>query len=114
MQAVETEEDRVIIRDGELLTGILDKKQFGAKPYGLVHACFEVYGPDVAGKLLSCLGRLFTRFNQYFGFTCRMDDLVVLVSNYTVFATLTYFLRLMLINIVVVVSKKRCLKAVKF
>ena len=80
MQAVDTEEGDVVIRDGELLTGILDKKQFGAKAYGLVHACFEVYGPDTAGQLLSSLGRLFTRFVQYHGFTCRMDDLIVQVS----------------------------------
>lgn len=80
-QAHETEEGNVIILDGLLLTGILDKKQFGAKAFGLVHSCYEVYGPDVAGRLLSCLGRLFTSYNQMKGFTCRMDDLVVLVSG---------------------------------
>ena len=79
LQAVDTEEGQVIVRDGELLTGILDKKQFGAKAYGLVHACYEVYGPDTAGQLLTALGRLFTRYVQTIGFTCRMDDLVVKV-----------------------------------
>ena len=77
-QKVNTEEGSVLILDGELLTGVLDKKQFGAKAYGLVHSCFEVYGGDIAGKLLSTLGRLFTRYTQFIGFSCRMDDLVVL------------------------------------
>ncbi|KAI3632983.1 hypothetical protein MIR68_009058 [Amoeboaphelidium protococcarum] len=76
-QVVDTEEGAVIVRDGELLTGILDKKQFGAKPNGLVHACFEVYGPDTAGLLLTTLGRLFTMYSQMTGFTCRVDDLIV-------------------------------------
>ncbi len=82
MQAVDTEEGEVTIIGGELLTGVLDKKQFGAKSYGLVHACFEVYGPDTAGQLLTALGRLFTRYVQMIGFTCRMDDLVLTVYLY--------------------------------
>eukprot|EP00842_Homolaphlyctis_polyrhiza_P004280 jgi/Hompol1/4853/HPOL_001653-RA len=69
------EEQNVLIMDGDLLTGILDKSQFGASNKGLVHAMYEVYGPQYAGKLLSILGRLFTAYLQYIGFTCRMDDL---------------------------------------
>lgn len=69
------EEQQVIFCDGYLTTGILDKNQFGASAYGLVHAVYELYGPRYAGDLLSILGRLFTAFLQTFGFTCRMDDL---------------------------------------
>ncbi|KAG5461209.1 MAG: hypothetical protein BJ554DRAFT_6629, partial [Olpidium bornovanus] len=69
------EEATVIFQDGELLTGVLDKSQFGAKAYGLVHSCYELYGSTAAGKLLSILGRLFTKYVQMIGFTCRMDDL---------------------------------------
>ena len=29
----------VCVRDGELLCGVLDKNQFGASPFGLVHVC---------------------------------------------------------------------------
>lgn len=70
-----TEEGDVLVMDGELLTGVLDKSQFGASAYGLVHSVYELYGPESAGKLLSILGRLFTKFVQTHGFTCRMDDL---------------------------------------
>lgn len=69
------EEATVQFMDGELLTGVLDKSQFGASAYGMVHSVYELYGPESAGKLLSILGRLFTKFTQSHGFTCRMDDL---------------------------------------
>ncbi|KAG0308698.1 hypothetical protein BGZ98_007169 [Dissophora globulifera] len=69
------EESIVQIMDGVLVTGVLDKSQFGAKSFGLVHSCYEIYGGDIAGKLLSILGRLFTRWTQRWAFTCRMDDL---------------------------------------
>lgn len=69
------EEATVQFMDGELLTGVLDKSQFGASAYGMVHSVYELYGPESAGMLLSILGRLFTKFTQFHGFTCRMDDL---------------------------------------
>ena len=69
------EEERVEFVDGELLTGVLDKNQFGASADGLVHAVYEVYGPRYAGKLLTVLGRLFTTYLQHRGFTCGIDDL---------------------------------------
>ncbi|KAJ2998867.1 hypothetical protein HDV02_003977 [Globomyces sp. JEL0801] len=71
------EEQTVLFMDGQLLTGILDKSQFGASAKGLVHAVHEVYGPVYAGKLLSILGRLFTAYLQSAGFSCRMDDLLL-------------------------------------
>ncbi|CAO3624522.1 unnamed protein product [Cunninghamella blakesleeana] len=69
------EEAEVLVVDGELVRGILDKSQFGATAYGLVHSVYELYGPESAGKLLSIFGRLFTKYVQSHGFTCRMDDL---------------------------------------
>lgn len=68
-------ENTVCVRSGELLIGILDKSQYGASDHGLVHAVYEVYGPDYAGLLLSVLGRLFTKFNMRYALTCGMDDL---------------------------------------
>ncbi|KAG8827052.1 hypothetical protein FRC19_005756 [Serendipita sp. 401] len=70
-------EDIVLVKDGELVRGILDKSQFGAASYGLVHSVYEVYGSEVAGRLLSILSRLFTKYLQHRAFTCRMDDLVL-------------------------------------
>jgi DNA-directed RNA polymerase I subunit RPA1 len=74
----EQEENLVLIRDGELLRGVLDKAAFGATEFSLVHAVFEAYGPSKAGLLLNALGRLFTAYLQYFsGHSCRMEDLVL-------------------------------------
>ncbi|KAH7916295.1 hypothetical protein BJ138DRAFT_1219726 [Hygrophoropsis aurantiaca] len=73
----ESKEDEVIFMDGELLCGILDKSAFGATDYGLVHSVYELFGADVAGKLLGILSRLFTKFLQHRAFTCRMDDLAL-------------------------------------
>ncbi|KAK9701767.1 hypothetical protein K7432_011575 [Basidiobolus ranarum] len=70
-----SEEQNVLVMDGELLCGVLDKSQFGASAFGLVHSVYELYGPSYAGKLLSIFGRLFTKYVQMRGFTCRMDDL---------------------------------------
>jgi hypothetical protein len=41
------EESTVIVRRSELVQGVLDKSQFGAKKkFGLVHACFQLYGAE--------------------------------------------------------------------
>ncbi|OWK62441.1 DNA-directed RNA polymerase I subunit RPA1 [Lonchura striata] len=69
---------QVIIRDGELLCGVLDKAHFGSSAYGLVHCCYEIYGGETSGKVLTCLGRLFTAFLQlYRGFTMGIEDILV-------------------------------------
>lgn len=70
-----SQENNVIFRNGELLCGILDKSQYGAAQYGIVHSLHEVYGPEVASKALSVLGRLFTNYTLSTAFTCGMDDL---------------------------------------
>ncbi|KAJ2785118.1 hypothetical protein H4R18_000706 [Coemansia javaensis] len=71
------EEERVLVLDGELLVGVLDKSQFGASAYGLVHSVYELYSPAHAGRLLSALSRLFLRYLQEIGFSCRMEDLLL-------------------------------------
>lgn len=63
-------DSQVVIREGELLVGVLDKAHYGSSAYGLVHCCYELYGGQTSGKLLSCLARLFTAYLQlYRGFT---------------------------------------------
>ncbi|KAK2737010.1 hypothetical protein FQN55_001342 [Onygenales sp. PD_40] len=70
-----SEEGQVIIDDGELLCGILDKAQLGPSAGGLIHSVHEVYGHVVAGKLIGIIGRLMTKFLHMRAFTCGMDDL---------------------------------------
>ena len=70
-----SEEQTVIFKDGELLCGILDKAQLGPSGGGFIHSVYEAYGHTIAGKLLSILGRLLTKFLHMRAFTCGMDDL---------------------------------------
>ncbi|GAB0098582.1 DNA-directed RNA polymerase [Sergentomyia squamirostris] len=71
-------EAEVIIRQGELLVGILDKMHYGSTAYSLIHCMYELYGPDYSTKLLSAFARLFTYFLQWEGFTLGPKDIVVL------------------------------------
>ncbi|XP_065184132.1 DNA-directed RNA polymerase I subunit RPA1-like [Sycon ciliatum] len=78
LQENEMSESEVIIRQGELLCGVLDKAHFGSTAYSLVHACFEVYGGSISSLLLSCLGKLFSTFLQlHYGFTLGVEDILV-------------------------------------
>uniref|UniRef100_A0A8C2XF17 DNA-directed RNA polymerase subunit n=1 Tax=Cyclopterus lumpus TaxID=8103 RepID=A0A8C2XF17_CYCLU len=71
-------DSQVVIRQGELLVGVLDKAHYGSSAYGLVHCCYELYGGKTSGKLLSCLARLFTAYLQlYRGFTLGVEDILV-------------------------------------
>jgi DNA-directed RNA polymerase I subunit RPA1 len=70
-----SEENDVLFKDGELVTGILDKAQLGPSGGGLIHSIHEAYGPTVAGKMLSILGRLLTKYLHMRAFSCGMDDL---------------------------------------
>ncbi|XP_028123349.1 DNA-directed RNA polymerase I subunit 1 [Camellia sinensis] len=75
----ESGEHMLLIWKNELVHGVIDKAQFGK--YGLVHTVQELYGSNTAGILLSALSRLFTVFLQIHGFTCGVDDLMILADH---------------------------------
>jgi DNA-directed RNA polymerase I subunit RPA1 len=70
-------EATLVVRDNELLCGVLDKSQFGSSPFGLVHAVYEMWGPMVSGQLLTTLCRLLVMHFQSRGFSCGIDDCMV-------------------------------------
>uniref|UniRef100_A0A1I8AVE3 DNA-directed RNA polymerase subunit n=1 Tax=Steinernema glaseri TaxID=37863 RepID=A0A1I8AVE3_9BILA len=70
-------EAQVIFKEGELLCGVLDKSHFGATQFGLIHCCYELYGPTVAVQILSCFSRVFTTYLQFHGFTLGVADILV-------------------------------------
>ena len=70
-----SEEGVVFFKEGEFVTGILDKAQIGPSAAGFIHSIHEIYGPTVAGRALSILGRLLTKYLHIGAFTCGMDDL---------------------------------------
>lgn len=76
----EQNEHIVVFRYGELLSGVLDKAAIGNSTLGVVHAVYELYGADLAGRLLSAFGRLFTYHLQDAGQSCGVQDLVLTAS----------------------------------
>ncbi|KAG6449026.1 hypothetical protein O3G_MSEX005833 [Manduca sexta] len=70
-------EAEVVIRKGELLSGVLDKTHYGATPYGLVHCMYELYGGDSSSALLSSFSKVFTFYLQWIGFTLGVKDILV-------------------------------------
>ncbi|XP_057422605.1 DNA-directed RNA polymerase I subunit 1 isoform X2 [Lotus japonicus] len=72
----ELDEDKLLIYRNDLVRGVVDKAQFG--DYGMVHTVQELYGSNTAGNLLTALSRLFTTYLQMHGFTCGVDDLLLI------------------------------------
>lgn len=70
-------EHKVVFRFGELLCGVLDKNSLGNSTLGVVHAVYELYGADLAGRILGAFGRLFTYYLQSAGHTCGIEDLTL-------------------------------------
>lgn len=63
LTGVYSDDVNVIVRDNELLQGVLDKNQLGGgAEFGLVHAWHEVYGAALTGRLLSSLGRVLMHY----------------------------------------------------
>ena len=67
----------VNVRENELLQGVLDKAQFGASAYGLVHSVCELCTARTRRPaLLPALGRLFTHFlRTKAAYTCGLVDM---------------------------------------
>jgi DNA-directed RNA polymerase beta' subunit len=68
-------DSQIVVRNNELLVGVLDKNALGNSSYGLIHCVYEAHGPELAGALLSAMGRLLTVYLQHTGITCGVGDL---------------------------------------
>ena len=69
-------ESEFIMRDGNLLCGVIDKCAIGSSSYGLIHTCYDLYGGDVATRLLSCINRLCTYFLQWNGHSISVKEFI--------------------------------------
>ena len=68
----------VIIRNGILLTGVIDKNSIGAgKPESLLHRLVKDYGTNFARSLMDSLFRLLIAFLDRHGFSMGIGDLDV-------------------------------------
>ncbi|KZM26933.1 DNA binding [Ascochyta rabiei] len=72
-----SEEQQVIVKDGELMCGIIDKSQIGPAPGGLINGIYEAYGETIAGRALSIIGRMLTKLLHMRAFSCGVEDLIL-------------------------------------
>lgn len=72
-----SEEQTVIVKDGQLLCGIIDKSQIGPAAGGLINGIYEAYGETIAGRALSIIGRLLTKLLHMRAFSCGVEDLIL-------------------------------------
>ena len=70
----EMTESEFVIRDGELVQGVMDKMALGAVKCGVVHACVELYGGQVATEVLTALNRVCVYYLQLAGHTIGAQD----------------------------------------
>jgi DNA-directed RNA polymerase beta' subunit len=74
---IHREEAIVIIKDGQLLSGIMDKSQIGPAGGGFINGVYEAYGETIAGRVLSIIGRLLTKLLHMRAFSCGVEDLIL-------------------------------------
>ncbi|KAL0265659.1 UNVERIFIED_CONTAM: hypothetical protein PYX00_011373 [Menopon gallinae] len=71
------EEGVVEIREGVMLTGVLDKNNLGPTERSLVHQCGEVFGEEVYNDLLTAVSQVMNKMLVMDGYTLRMEDLLL-------------------------------------
>ncbi|AFM98185.1 DNA-directed RNA polymerase subunit beta' [Encephalitozoon hellem ATCC 50504] len=72
-----SEESKLRIKQGNIVTGILDKNSLGPTFKSLAHTCGEVKGFAASNDLLTYVGRVANRYLQMYGFTIGIDDLIL-------------------------------------
>ncbi|XP_045123262.1 DNA-directed RNA polymerase I subunit RPA1-like isoform X2 [Portunus trituberculatus] len=65
-----------VMRDGELLSGVIDKSAIGSTSHGLVHVCYELYGGAIASKVLTAINRLCVYYLKWCGHTISVKEFV--------------------------------------
>ncbi len=68
----------VVIKKGELLTGVFDKKAIGSQvSENILHWLIKEYGEDFAAKFMDSVFKMFLRFIEKKGFTMTLDDVEI-------------------------------------
>ncbi|EJW03320.1 hypothetical protein EDEG_02328 [Edhazardia aedis USNM 41457] len=76
-----TDTDPVIIRDGRLLSGTIDKSQIGPTKNSLVHVCGKKYGFSICNELLTSFGLVINKIMARQGYGARISDLLLVESG---------------------------------
>ncbi|KAJ2501612.1 DNA-directed RNA polymerase II core subunit rpo21 [Coemansia sp. RSA 1972] len=68
---------RVIVQNGELVCGMLDKKTVGASAGGLVHTIFNEFGPEVTRRFFDGTQRVINNWFTHYGFSVGIGDTII-------------------------------------
>ena len=69
-------QNKIVIKNGEMVDGILDKSLLGTKSGGLVHVIYNDYGPDATKYFLDSLQAIITNWLLTDGFSVGISDLM--------------------------------------
>lgn len=67
---------KVVIMNGELLSGIVCKKTIGANSGGLLHLLWLDNGPEICRNVLSFLQKMVCQWLTHNGFSCGVADII--------------------------------------
>merc|ERR1719253_2542376 len=67
---------KVLISDGEVLSGVVCKKTIGASSGSLLHITWLDYGPQKCRNLLSYLQKMVNQWLTHNGFSCGVADII--------------------------------------
>lgn len=71
-----SEENKVIIREGDLVQGVVDKDIYSKASRGIVHVAYNDYGPKEAVRLIDSLQNTVEHFLILNGFSVGISDLI--------------------------------------
>jgi DNA-directed RNA polymerase II subunit RPB1 len=66
---------KVLVKNGKLVHGILNKGAFASTTEGLVHMIYSDFGPKRAGQFINDIQNIVTKYNLFTGFSVGPSDL---------------------------------------
>jgi len=70
------EDTSVLIQNGQIICGIIDKGSLGAKAGGLIHICFNEKGAEATRILMNQIQKITNHFVLHHGFTVGVGDTI--------------------------------------
>ncbi len=74
---IESRKDDLIIRNGKLLSGIIDKNMIGKSNGGIIHILFSDFGSEIAKVFLNQVQKLSNYWIKNYGFTIGVGDCLI-------------------------------------
>ena len=83
--AVENENFKISIKNGEVLSGAISKDIYQARTRGIIHTVFNEYGPEETRQLFDNTQKLICDWLVYDGFSTGISDLILSSDSSEIF-----------------------------